>query len=308
MEKDDTYPSQTFIEVRCPRRHRFESTFDHLKRYGCPNCSENKYERICRWYVYKILSYIFGDDIVFKKTPLKIIDDIIKISYSNNYLRNFISLAHFDGYTELRVDKIKFNIKEMKTFQKNIYARHYIISNLEALVIDIMFNQFYNDFIENKLFKTNDIILIELPFGFIELKLDGNTIELTKSVLIGPQLRNDLTMLKLALESNGVQHYIFPNYYHKNDCDLTLFLRQIINDLLKKKISNDAGIFLISFPYWVDFYMQDPEKIQNFLINEIEKHLGITLSTFKIPQFNHNSKEFLSFELDLNDCNLDNFL
>jgi len=308
VEKDDTYPSQTFIEVRCPRRHRFESSYDHLKRYGCPKCSENKYERICRWYVYRILSYIFEDDIMFKKTPLKIIDDIIKISYSNNYIKKFISLAHFDGYTELRAEKININMKKMKKFQKNIYAQQYKISNLETSVIDAMSNQFYNDFIENKLFKTNDIILIELPFGFIELKLDGNTIELTKSVLIRPQLRNDLTKLKLALESNGGQHYIFPNYYHKNDCDLALFLRQIINDLLKKKIVNDAGIFLILFPYWVDFYMKDPEKIQNFLLNEIENQLGISLLSFQIPQFNHYSKEFLSFELDLNTNNLDNFL
>ena len=90
MEKDDTYPSQTFIKVRFPRWHSFESTYDHLKRYGCPKCSENKYERICRWYVYKILSYISEDDIMYKKTTLKIIKDIIKISYSNNYIKNFI--------------------------------------------------------------------------------------------------------------------------------------------------------------------------------------------------------------------------
>lgn len=43
MEKDDTYLSQTFIKVRCPRQHSFESTYDYLRRYGCPNCSENKY-------------------------------------------------------------------------------------------------------------------------------------------------------------------------------------------------------------------------------------------------------------------------
>lgn len=308
MEEDNTYPSQTFIEVRCPRRHRFESTYDHLMRYGCPNCSENKYERICRWYVYKILSCIFQGNITFKKSPLKIIEDIIKINYSNIYIKNFISLAHFDGYTELRADKMNNNIEKINIFQKNIYARHYLISNLETSVLNDMFNQFYKDFIKSKIFKKNDIILIELPFGFIELKINDITIELTKSVLIRPKLRNDLTKLKLALESNGVQHYIFPNYYHKNDCDLKLFLRQIINDLLKKKISNDAGIFLILFPYWVDFYMQDPEKIQNFLINEIESKLGISLSLFKIPQFKHYSKEFLSFELDLNTNNLDNFL
>ena len=120
---------------------------------------------------------------------------------------------------------MNINIKKINIFQKNIYARYYIISNLETSELDDMFNQFYNDFIKNKLFKTDDIILIVFPFGFIELKIDDITLDLTKSVLIRPKLRNDLTKLKLALESNGVQHYIFPNYYHKNDCDLKLFLR-----------------------------------------------------------------------------------
>jgi len=52
--------------------------------------------------------------------------------------------------------------------------------------------------------------------------------------------------LKLAIEYNGVQHYKFTPYFHKNN---EAFLNQKYRDEMKKYKCRDEGIVLIEVPY-----------------------------------------------------------
>ncbi|MBA7504970.1 hypothetical protein ES706_03632 [subsurface metagenome] len=60
--------------------------------------------------------------------------------------------------------------------------------------------------------------------------------------------------LKLAFETQGSQHYEYPNFFHKTYKD---FLRQQANDEIKRELNKQNGVILIEIPYWVDYkYLQ----------------------------------------------------
>lgn len=69
--------------------------------------------------------------------------------------------------------------------------------------------------------------------------------------------------LKLAVEYNGVQHYKYTPYFHKNN---EQFLNQKYRDFMKRTLCKDAGIQLIEVPYTVK-----NDKIYNFLKLELIK-------------------------------------
>lgn len=54
--------------------------------------------------------------------------------------------------------------------------------------------------------------------------------------------------LRLAVEYNGVQHYKFVPYFHKNK---EAFMNQKYRDELKRRMCRDNGINLIEVPYTV---------------------------------------------------------
>lgn len=59
--------------------------------------------------------------------------------------------------------------------------------------------------------------------------------------------------LRLGIEYNGAQHYIFPNKFHPNtkkgreEFDLTVF-----RDQLKRKLAEEQNVKIITIPYYVD--------------------------------------------------------
>ena len=55
-------------------------------------------------------------------------------------------------------------------------------------------------------------------------------------------------VLKLALEYNGEQHYVFPNF---TNCSYKQFVAQQQRDILKQKLCKDHGVKLIVVPYTV---------------------------------------------------------
>lgn len=59
---------------------------------------------------------------------------------------------------------------------------------------------------------------------------------------------------KNAIEYNGIQHYVYPNTFHKTKED---FDKQQERDKLKKKICKKQKINLIVVPYTVDDGMKD---------------------------------------------------
>jgi len=69
--------------------------------------------------------------------------------------------------------------------------------------------------------------------------------------------------LGLAVEYNGVQHYKFVPFFHKNK---EAFLNQKYRDDMKRRICKEHGIKLIEVPHTVKVY-----DIEYFLKNEIKK-------------------------------------
>jgi hypothetical protein len=69
--------------------------------------------------------------------------------------------------------------------------------------------------------------------------------------------------LKLAVEYNGIQHYKFTPYFHKNN---EHFLNQKYRDFMKRALCKETGINLIEVPYTVK-----NDKIYNFLKLELLK-------------------------------------
>lgn len=72
--------------------------------------------------------------------------------------------------------------------------------------------------------------------------------------------------LKLAVEYNGIQHYVFTPFFHKSK---DAFHNQKYRDHIKREACEKAGILLIEVPYTVKI-----ENIENFLKNEISKKLN----------------------------------
>jgi hypothetical protein len=67
--------------------------------------------------------------------------------------------------------------------------------------------------------------------------------------------------LKLALEYNGVQHYKYVPYFHKNK---EAFLNQKYRDEMKRTKCKENGIRLIEIPYTVKH-----EDLENNIRNEL---------------------------------------
>ena len=73
--------------------------------------------------------------------------------------------------------------------------------------------------------------------------------------------------MKVAVEYNGIQHYVFPNRFHKTESE---FRDQVARDILKHNLCDEAGVFLITVPYKVHerdipayIYSRLPENVEN---------------------------------------------
>ena len=70
--------------------------------------------------------------------------------------------------------------------------------------------------------------------------------------------------LKLAVEYNGIQHYKYNKFFHRNN---EHFLNQKYRDELKKRMCKDNGIILIEVPYNVK-----TEDIESYLKNKLKRY------------------------------------
>lgn len=66
----------------------------------------------------------------------------------------------------------------------------------------------------------------------------------------------------IAVEYNGIQHYKYVPYFHKNK---EAFLNQKYRDDMKRRICKENGIILIEVPYTIRI-----ENIRNFIINQLK--------------------------------------
>ena len=69
--------------------------------------------------------------------------------------------------------------------------------------------------------------------------------------------------LKLAVEVQGMQHYVYPNSWHKNR---TEFEEQVYRDRLKEDLCKQAGITLVHVPFTVQ-----QKGVEGFLRAELQR-------------------------------------
>lgn len=85
-------------------------------------------------------------------------------------------------------------------------------------------------------------------------------------------------LIKIAFEYDGIQHYEFPNYWFGNSIrGYRSWLKYIERDQVKKEICKLNDIYLIEIPYYIDFTLEHPEKIQSYIINQFELITGLKL-------------------------------
>jgi len=66
--------------------------------------------------------------------------------------------------------------------------------------------------------------------------------------------------IKVAIEYNGIQHYVYPNIFHK---DKKSFLRYIRNDDYKRRMCDLHGVYLITIPYTIK-----KDKIKSYILEQ----------------------------------------
>ena len=90
--------------------------------------------------------------------------------------------------------------------------------------------------------------------------------------LINPETGSNIELdgyneeLKLAFEYNGIQHYVYPNKFHKNYDE---FEQQIRRDIYKKEACKRSGVYLLVIPYEVPEY-DIPKFIEYWLPDNIK--------------------------------------
>jgi hypothetical protein len=70
--------------------------------------------------------------------------------------------------------------------------------------------------------------------------------------------------LKLGLEYNGIQHYKYTPYFHKNK---ESFQNQQYRDELKRRMCEDNGITLIEVPYTVK-----NEQLRSYIVKRLKEN------------------------------------
>ena len=68
--------------------------------------------------------------------------------------------------------------------------------------------------------------------------------------------------MSLAVEYNGIQHYKYVPYFHKNK---EAFLNQKYRDDMKRRMCKDNKITLIEVPNTIDI-----SNIENYLITKLK--------------------------------------
>lgn len=93
-------------------------------------------------------------------------------------------------------------------------------------------------------------------------------VKIRPSFLTNPETRRRLELdcynadLRLGVEYNGVQHYVFPNYFHRNR---EQFDSQQRRDHYKRTLCQQAGVQLLVVPYTVP-----RSQIESFLRQQIQ--------------------------------------
>lgn len=80
--------------------------------------------------------------------------------------------------------------------------------------------------------------------------------------------------LKIGVEYNGVQHYRYPNIFHKTYDE---FIKQVRRDQYKHKRCDEQGVYLITVPYNVP-----QDKIRDYILHYLPENVSRRLDDDKM--------------------------
>ncbi len=171
------------------------------------------------------------------------LDDMYTTQMNNS--KNICPIIPKDNISICR-KKSTINKKSSNTMKLHyipFYAKKYNESKGEALCRKILTDIYKKPFLKVR------PAFLKNPETGRNLELDGYNKE-----------------LQIAFEYNGIQHYIYPNWIHKNKKD---FMGQIRRDQYKIKVCNHLNIYLITIPYKISH-----NKIYNYIINHLPENIG----------------------------------
>ena len=233
---------------------------------------KGKYESICK----KAFDEIFSE---LYKTKIKFIPHLslfkLIADERNDYINEYIKRAHLDGGVKLPfpIDGILnsnhrlFLDIEIPT---NVNEIEYNVVSIDSLEIQWIIEKIKIDFIEKNL----KLIKIQFPFGHIKILIKNNKIFLYERESYKPLNCSNEDSIWITYEYNGIQHYVFPNYFHKDLNKLDSFLYGIINDFLKIYILNNNGKIIFEFPYWISHRMNQSDKIKSYIRRTIKSYFN----------------------------------
>ncbi|MFX1312605.1 MAG: hypothetical protein ACFFHD_08345 [Promethearchaeota archaeon] len=181
-EKLNCWYGRIPLEVKCGLCNNiFSTNAERLQQdHWCPKCAEGLYEQICRWYLEKILSYIFKLKIRCPQTRL---NEIIKSYIENNYneykkkvIKDLIKFGHFDCYCEIYINGSL--IRLALEYQGGQHKK--IVSKFHNTADDLK-HQKLRDKLKRELCKENNIIMLEFPYDID--KYMKNNIKIQKYIV-----------------------------------------------------------------------------------------------------------------------------
>ncbi|MFX1314102.1 MAG: hypothetical protein ACFFHD_16060 [Promethearchaeota archaeon] len=229
---------------------------------------KGKYESICKRAFDEFFSNVFSKKVQF--IPHLELFKLVNKQY-NGYLENHIRRAHIDGALRInlpkdRIRQLKHNLKTNVKIPKTIIEQIYIIKDLNDSNINDLKDKIKDDYLKDK----PKLIKIQFPIGYIKILLKNSKIYLLERYIDIPFTYSNSNVVWIVFEYNGLQHYIFPNYYQKDFNQIDRFLDRLIQDLLKFYLFNDNGAVTFEFPYWIDNKMSNQTKINDYLKTRVK--------------------------------------
>jgi protein-arginine kinase activator protein McsA len=271
--------SETSVTIICKTHGRFQQApKDHLAGRGCRACHTDSIRSTNEKFVKKSIER-YGTDFDLSKVKYTRADDpVILICSTCKYEFKRIARNHLVGrlrpcvkcYRRSRIKTREQFIKEARAKHKNKYNYSkvvYVNAKTPVLiycsVCKITFSQTPDNHLQGKGCKRcNKCVMQEITRSIIERVSERKFVQLNPDFLYGLELDGYCEELNCAFEYQGVQHYKFTPFFHKNESDFT---EQQNRDFKKRIICQDRGIRLIE----VSYVLKSEEEIETFIIDKL---------------------------------------
>lgn len=147
-------PSLIKIKAICPNGHIWGPTYRSLTSgYWCPHCSDHKYEKITRWYLEQMFSFLLKTPITFPTVYLK---DVGIKSVDSEIISDYTGYMHYDGFVII-------------TFQGKMFKIAFEYNGIQHYEYLPYFHKSKEHFLNQQSRDTYKVDLSELPINDVKL-------------------------------------------------------------------------------------------------------------------------------------------